>query len=186
MADASVPGPGSYSIPGIVGREGQPVSMKGKNEKERSKINQRILIYFSLADLTGYIPGPGAYQPKLQPDKDGRYFVSSLKSVPASTFGGPAAKSPRFTRERGNYTPGPGSYNFQLGVGENKQFSISSMRSPAMSTFYHSDRKIFEISKDHGRKCHIIASSNPSFLDMPGPGKYQAPSEFGIYASKHK
>ena len=31
QADDSVPGPGSYSIPTVVGREGQPVSIKGRN-----------------------------------------------------------------------------------------------------------------------------------------------------------
>ena len=37
VADVSVPGPGQYKIPHIVGREGQNVSIKGRNRHEKSK-----------------------------------------------------------------------------------------------------------------------------------------------------
>lgn len=36
QVDPSVPGPGRYIVPPIVGREGQNVSLKGKNSKEKS------------------------------------------------------------------------------------------------------------------------------------------------------
>ena len=105
-----------------------------------------------------------------------------MKSVHGPTFGGPS-KSPRFFRERANKTPGPGTYHVNLGIGDRSQFNISSIRSPPVSTFYHSDRRIFEINKD--------ATSNDLFLftmiiEFPGPGNYLAPSDFGIYESKHR
>ena len=36
QVDPAVPGPGRYKVPSIIGREGQIVSIKGKNQKERS------------------------------------------------------------------------------------------------------------------------------------------------------
>lgn len=37
QTDPCVPGPGQYRIPSVIGREGQPVSIKGRNLKEKSK-----------------------------------------------------------------------------------------------------------------------------------------------------
>jgi hypothetical protein len=68
LSDPCVPGPGQYRIPQMMGHEGHLVSIKGRNHKEKT-------------DRTGWIPGPGAYQPKLEFDAQGRYFVSRLKSV---------------------------------------------------------------------------------------------------------
>ncbi len=36
QVDPAVPGPGRYIVPPIVGREGQIVSIKGKNSREKS------------------------------------------------------------------------------------------------------------------------------------------------------
>ena len=99
--------------------------------------------YYCLADRTGWIPGPGAYQPKLDFDSQGRYFVSRLKSVQGTIFGGPASRSPRFEKDRGLATPGPGTYPLKLGVGNCHEFNISTIKTPLVRTFYHSDRKIF-------------------------------------------
>lgn len=117
------------------------MSIKGRNHKEKSK-NLSFKTNLLLADRTGYIPGPGAYMPKLEFEAGGRYFVSKLKSVQGTIFGGPS-KSPRFTKERGNITPGPGSYPLNLGIGDRSNFNLSTIRTPAVRTFYHSDRKIF-------------------------------------------
>ena len=46
QVDPSVPGPGSYSIPVRVGTEGQNVSMKGRNHKEKSKRQLILNIIF--------------------------------------------------------------------------------------------------------------------------------------------
>ena len=70
-------------------------------------------------------------------------------------------------------TPGPGSYQIQLGVGEKQQFSISSLRTPAVRTFYHSDRKIFDVSKDAGCKYLLCALYSD-------PGPWQLCGPFGI------
>jgi hypothetical protein len=70
------------------------------------------LIFLYIAERNKYIPGPGAYQPKLFLDPNGKYFVSNLRSTLGTSFGGPSANSPRFEKNRGNKTPGPGSYQY--------------------------------------------------------------------------
>lgn len=37
QTDPCVPGPGRYTVPIIIGHEGQPVSIKGRNHKEKGK-----------------------------------------------------------------------------------------------------------------------------------------------------
>jgi hypothetical protein len=44
------------------------------------------------------VPGPGAYEPKINIDKEGKYFVSTIKSSGAPTFSLPSL--PRFHVEK--------------------------------------------------------------------------------------
>ena len=76
--------------------------------------------------------------------------MSNLKSSLGQTFGMPSKNSPRFIRERGNITPGPGQYKYTLGlgVGGAYQARISTLNTPAASTFYHSERRLFNVTKE--------------------------------------
>ncbi len=38
--DPVVPGPGNYKVPSVIGREGQIVSIKGKNKHEKNPGNK--------------------------------------------------------------------------------------------------------------------------------------------------
>jgi hypothetical protein len=58
------------------------------------------------------------------------------------------------------------------------------MKNPAIRTFYHSDRRIFEISKDAAS--NLFCFCNLSSIEIPGPGEYMAPSEFGQYENRLK
>ncbi len=57
------------------------------------------------------------------------------------------------------------------------------MKNPAIRTFYHSDRRIFEISKDAASNLYSFRNF---YLGIPGPGEYVAPSEFGQYENRLK
>lgn len=68
--------------------------------------------------------------------------------------------------------PGPGAYTLKVGIGDTASSFLSTFTSPKTRTFYHSDRKTIDIPK------HI--------MNLPGPGNYKLPSEFGHYESKNK
>lgn len=60
------------------------LALKAAITKTRVKtIYKRFNLYFpfTVEKTAGYIPGPGAYQPKLEFDPAGRYFISKLKST---------------------------------------------------------------------------------------------------------
>jgi hypothetical protein len=77
--DPVVPGPGRYSLTTCIGNDAKPVTIKGRNMKERSQ-SKNILYSFLSAERNAFIPGPGKYQPKVEMDGQGVYFVSNLKS----------------------------------------------------------------------------------------------------------
>lgn len=62
QSDPVVPGPGRYKVPSVIGREGQIVSIKGRNQLEKNPGNLiNYIIYCVVAERNKYIPGPGAY-----------------------------------------------------------------------------------------------------------------------------
>ena len=69
-----------------------------------------------------------------------------------------------------------------MGQGGAYQARLSTFQTPAASSFYNSERRLFKIAKDSHSKIITLLTS----VELPGPGEYQAPSEFGIYESKFK
>lgn len=55
-----VPGPGRYKVPSVMGREGQIVTIKGRNRLEKNPGKDKSNNGY-LAERNKYIPGPGAY-----------------------------------------------------------------------------------------------------------------------------
>ena len=87
MPDPSVPGPGSYTVPSIVGKEANKHTLTG-----------RIPDHLEIANTAFKNPGPGQYAPKLDFSKDGKYFFSKFKNSRASTWNPPS--SARFSAKR--------------------------------------------------------------------------------------
>ena len=86
LPDPSVPGPGSYTVPSVVGKEAAKCTLTG-----------RIPNHLERANTAVKSPGPGQYQPKLEISKDGKYFYSKFKSSRATTWNPPS--SARFSRK---------------------------------------------------------------------------------------
>jgi hypothetical protein len=63
QVDPVVPGPGRYKVPSVIGREGQIVSIKGRNKLEKNPGKYKCIEnkFLFLAERNKYIPGPGAY-----------------------------------------------------------------------------------------------------------------------------
>ena len=142
----------------IVGKESKKYSLYGRtpNHLLLTTIRQN--------------PGPGAYTPAVNINKDGKYFVSSIKSSGAPSFSLPSLE--RFKVDnRTRFVPGPGQYDLKIGIGDPTSTFMSNFKSPKTRTFYHADRKTIDIPDDHKK--------------FPGPGNYRQPSEFGQYESKH-
>ncbi|CAG9328293.1 unnamed protein product [Blepharisma stoltei] len=155
--DPSNPGPGSYSY------RQKSVGDDGPRWSLRSRTN-------SLGELKEQknLPGPGNYAPKWNMNKTGQYFLSSWGSTKVRTFG--SSSSDRFANTNGIYSnvPGPGTYKPIEGISKNGDYFFSRFHSSSTRTFGKSER-----------------SSQPSSPgEVPGPGAYQLPSEFGIYDEK--
>ena len=95
-------------------------------------------------------PGPGAYEPKVNINEKGHYFVSTIKSSGAPTFSLPSLS--RFHMEKSDDVPGPGSYTLKTGISDPAHQFVSSFKSPKTRTFYHCDRKTIDIPSDSKSK----------------------------------
>ncbi|CDW81826.1 UNKNOWN [Stylonychia lemnae] len=117
IRDPSVPGPGQYQIPGIVGNEASKYTMRPKT--------------VSMSDLNykGQ-PGPGSYEPKPALNDKGYYYVSKFKNSMATSIDPPTKKS----------VPGPGQYEFNQGMNQQGSYFVSKFMSSMCRTHYHADR----------------------------------------------
>ena len=93
-----------------------------------------------------------------------------MRSSGATTFSLPSLN--RFQLIKQDEVPGPGAYPIKTGISDPAFKFISNFKSPKTRTFYHADRKTIDIPSD----CK----------NLPGPGNYRSPSEFGHYESKNK
>ena len=98
-------------------------------------------------------PGPGAYEPKLSTNSDGKYFIASMKNSGAPTFSLPSLS--RFSNDKKDNVPGPGNYNLKIGISDPVHQFVSTFRSPKTRTFYHCDRKTIEILNDLKSKAQL-------------------------------
>lgn len=158
--DKNIPGPGTYRIEGLWGKEGRFITLK-------SKLSSNLLRH------SKYIPGPGAYEPTVATSKWGNYFNSKFRSSKAAWFS--PARSERFKLyPRSNsqsMIPGPGMYEPKNSICKDGNYFLSNYKSTMWRTFYHHNRDTIPVTKQK--------------KTMPGPGTYRIPSEFGHYESKH-
>lgn len=118
------------------------------------------------------MPGPGAYEPPNSINKKGNYFNSKFTSSKCTLFNPPNSKRFKmFTRNTEKF-PGPGEYSPASSISKDGNYFLSKFKSSNCRTFYHYNRDT--ISTLGKRK------------DMPGPGMYRLPSEFGYYESNKK
>jgi len=112
----------------------------------------------------GY-PGPGQY--KIGGiNKTGQYPSSKMRSTYNISFGSPTSQ--RFKYVDASKVPGPGNYKRDTIFKKNGFNFNSTIKS--------------NMARSFGRK---LSNRNWSMSDVPGPGTYIAPSEFGIYISKN-
>ena len=175
--DKAIPGPGTYSIPAKIGNEASKYSLRGRNLNHRKL---RSLTFIVMLTTVRQNPGPGAYDPPSSLQANGKYFEAKLKNSGAPTFSLPSLQ--RF-KEKLDYRPGPGAYNLKVGISDSTSFYLSTFTSPKTRTFYHSDRKTIDITKDAKSKFYHFYSN--VVIDLPGPGNYKMPSDFGHYEAKN-
>lgn len=157
-ADPAVPGPGTYSIRKPAGSDTAKFTIR-----QRTSYDQPF--------RSDSNPGPGAYAPKTGISANGSYFVSKFKDSGASTF---SPKSSIRFKPHNKMTlafPGPGTYKPKFEMAPNGDYFVSTYKSSMCRTFSTSARE---------------SSPAKKALDVPGPGSYRLPSEFGYYESRHK
>eukprot|EP00331_Platyophrya_macrostoma_P023037 CAMPEP_0176442832 /NCGR_PEP_ID=MMETSP0127-20121128/22054_1 /TAXON_ID=938130 /ORGANISM="Platyophrya macrostoma, Strain WH" /LENGTH=276 /DNA_ID=CAMNT_0017827929 /DNA_START=23 /DNA_END=850 /DNA_ORIENTATION=+ len=142
-------------------------NIRGLNQKNiaysfRSKTTQDLLV------SNRHVPGPGAYHPPGEISKDGKYFVSKFKNTGAIA---------NMTSQRGGLVdtknvPGPGAYNPKISLSLNGQYFITGFKSSLARSFGQASLK--------GSGSTFGTGNN-----VPGPGSYRLPSEFGYYESKN-
>lgn len=110
---SKIPGPGSYPMLPSISKDGKYYLSKFKNSKASAfnpPSSKRFAGgYGNYKVYSGtFVPGPGQYSPKVEMNKDGKYFISKLHSSGARTFstGNRITIDTRKTKD----VPGPGNY----------------------------------------------------------------------------
>lgn len=156
--DKAVPGPGTYQTDERCGKEGLRYTLK-------PRISSNLLKY------TTSMPGPGTYDSTPALDLKGTYYNSKFRNSRASVFS--PARSKRFSNYSRNSTknlPGPGTYNSTATISKDGNYFLSKFKSSMCRTFYHYNRDTMSRSDKRSQ--------------LPGPGMYRLPSEFGYYEPK--
>jgi len=113
-----------------------------------------------------FVPGPGSYPVFVATSPTGKYAISTFNNSKATVFS--PSRSRRFYELKPGY-PGPGTYTPTASIKEDGSYFVSKFKSSLCRTF---SRGI--------RKNNSLANFGP---DVPGPGSYRVPSEFGYYES---
>jgi hypothetical protein len=114
------------------------------------------------------IPGPGSYKPKWDMDNKGIYYISNFASTQARSF--TPKQLTRFVNNN-RESPGPGAYEVKTTISRDGAQFISKFQSSKSIPFSKSERKLYPNIRDESKKD----------IEVPGPGAYRAPSEFGFY-----
>lgn len=159
-ADRSVPGPGTYTIPQVIGQGGAQYSL-------RPRLNNNLL------KNSASMPGPGTYEPPTSISKTGSYFNSKFKNSMARVISpSRSVRFPEYAKGHLKGVPGPGTYNETAAITKDGNYFVSQYKSSLCRTFYHFNRDTMPGVK--------------SKKAIPGPGMYRLPSEFGYYEAKNK
>jgi hypothetical protein len=157
-ADKSIPGPGTYTLPNRIGKDGLHFTLKPRlaNNSLKHSANK---------------PGPGAYEPPTSISKTGTYFNSKYKNSMARVMSpSRSVRFPDYAKGCTRGVPGPGTYNPAATISRDGNYFVSQYKSSMCRTFYHCDRD--------------TSTALKSKQSMPGPGMYRPPSEFGYYEAK--
>eukprot|EP00347_Sterkiella_histriomuscorum_P017541 403348945 len=171
LADASVPGPGQYQIPPIVGKEALKYTLRPKTQNPYTQTYKGQ-------------PGPGQYDTKPALNDKGLYFNSKFKNSSATSIDPPS--SVRFKDINGKLVfdvnniqilgkrsvPGPGTYQPNIEMNKTGSYFVSNFQSSMCRSHYHFDRQT-----------NILGST---MKGTPGPGNYRLPSDFGYYEASKK
>jgi len=157
VGDKTSPGPGAYDV-----RETNKVSLAFSfrprtNSTEAHHTSQQA-------------PGPGTYPLLETISPKGKLFVSKYKSASTTVFA--PATSKRFgetNEELGK--PGPGAYNSGGEINKTGFYYVSKYKSSNARTI-------------GGGAIRKQASAGTLRNEVPGPGSYKIPSDFGHYESK--
>lgn len=161
IADPTVPGPGSYApTQRAIGTEGSKWSLRPRTVSPME----------SEVRIKKVVPGPGSYQPKWDMDKQGIYYISKFVNTQARSF--TPKQLTRFVNKNQEF-PGPGAYEVKTTISRDGNQFISKFQSSKSIPFSKSERKFYPNIRDESKKD----------VQVPGPGAYRAPSEFGFYES---
>ena len=155
-ADPAVPGPGAYSI-----RKPAGTDLPKFTIRQRTSYDQPF--------RSDSNPGPGAYAPKTGISAKGSYFISKYKDSGVSSFSPKSSIRFKPFNKTTLAFPGPGTYKPKFELAPKGDYFVSTYKSSMCRTFSTSPRD---------------SSPAQKALDVPGPGSYRLPSEFGYYESK--
>jgi hypothetical protein len=167
--DPSQPGPGTYtSSLYSVGTEGRKFAFQGRTNNTNGKYSLHNL-NFAKEPLHQNIkknsPGPGAYGYGIEINKYGIYKLSTVGNSRAAAWS-PSKKRFIDDLRHKRDIPGPGDYHPSDQINGSGQYLLSNFKS-------YGTRKYMPDS--------TLSSRGPAPLksETPGPGSYQAPSDFG-------
>jgi len=178
--DKAIPGPGAYQEGPKLGEKAHKITMQGRTKNYRKSIIYSFktfaLTFIVTLTTQRLVPGPGAYEPRTSINRDGKFILSKMKSTLSPSFSLPKlgikGKGGTVSSPSNRNLPGPGAYTPKLMIGEKTMTSV--YRQPSTLSFYHHDR--------FSTRSFFNSKTFNSPLDLPGPGAYQAPSEFGHLA----
>jgi len=157
VGDKTSPGPGAYDV-----RETNKVSLAYSFRPRTNSLESH--------NTSHKAPGPGNYPVLETISPKGKIFISKYKSAATTVFS--PASTDRFSKlHEDGEKPGPGAYNIGNEINPKGSYFLSKFKSNVGRTF-------------GGSSIRKQASTGTLRSDVPGPGSYKLPSDFGIYESK--
>lgn len=113
-------------------------------------------------------PGPGSYEAIDLDPKSGRFKVAKYGD---SKFSKIEPNKPRFQNMHSTITPSSFHYQEKDGMNSTGKYILSKNKGNGIRSFSSSKRLTF------------IDDTRKSVKNLPGPGNYDKPSDFGIYGT---
>ena len=111
-------------------------------------------------------PGPGQYNFATTMTNTGSNYISKYKSSGATVINPKkSARFPEYNTRELKANPGPGEYSPKQEMSKTGEYFISKLKNSGARSHYHYERDTLTLPQ--------------SARINPGPGTYQAPSDFG-------
>eukprot|EP00828_Plagiopyla_frontata_P047403 TRINITY_DN8752_c0_g1_i3.p2 TRINITY_DN8752_c0_g1~~TRINITY_DN8752_c0_g1_i3.p2 ORF type:complete len:182 (-),score=18.43 TRINITY_DN8752_c0_g1_i3:148-693(-) len=110
-------------------------------------------------------PGPGTYNHIQTINQSGKYSISKYQCYGVTAFNPPSSAKYSESNKDLKKFPGPGTYENKFGLSESGKYFFSKFQASGCRIFPRYKRLYFGDKKDN----------------YPGPGTYEANSEFGHY-----